>query len=386
MRKFFVIFLTIITVISQCGCDADKPFSEVNDPSASTRDGLVLTEHVQNEYAEQFSIDRYEGGFSMITTMKGKRYFVVPEGKEVPKSPELGGVSVIKQPARNFYIAATSAMDLLVETGALDAVKFSGAKAEDWYVDEARSAMERGEIVYAGKYREPDYELLLSGGCTLSIQSTMIEHSPAVKEKLEELGIPVFIDYASYEPHPLGRSEWIKVYAEMCGKSSEAEEFFAAQSEKLKQLENVQPTGKTAAFFYINTAGLAVTRRSNDYITRMIELAGGSSVFKDETVSGSAMSTVVMELEKFYTTAKDADFIIYNSTIGGEINSVDELITKSPLLADFKAVKENNVWCTRENVYQETTKLGTMIEDFHSVFSGAAAEKPPEFLYKLEGG
>lgn len=386
MRKFFAAFLTIFIVLSQCGCDENKPYSDGNNGSLlNGQSGLILIEHIKNEYAEQFSIDRYDGGYSMITAMKGERFLVVPEGKEVPKSPELDGVSVIRRPAQNFYVAATSAMGLFAETGALDAVKFSGAKAGDWYVEEARSAMERGEIVYAGKYREPDYELLLSGGCTLSIQSTMIEHSPAVKEKLEELGIPVFIDYASYEPHPLGRSEWIKVYAEMCGRSSEAEEFFAAQSEKLKQLENVQPTGKTAAFFYINSAGLAVTRRSNDYITRMIELAGGSSVFKDGTSDpgqNSAMSTVVMELEKFYTTAKDADIIIYNSTIGGEINSVAELISKNPLLADFKAVKENNVWCTRENVYQETTKLGTMIEDFHTVFSGSG--NSPVFLYKLE--
>lgn len=387
MRKFFVLLFTVFVVLLQCGCDENAPFSEVNGVSSLT--GLILAEHVENEYAEQFSIDRYEGGYSMITTMKGKRYLVVPEGKETPNSSELDGVSVIKQPARSFYIAATSAMGLFAEIGALDAVRFSGAKAEDWYIDGAKAAMERGEIVYAGKYREPDYELLLSGGCTLSIQSTMIEHSPVVKEKLEELGIPVFIDYASYEPHPLGRSEWIKVYAEMCGKAVEAKEFFAAQSGKLKQLENVQPTGKTVAFFYINSAGLAVTRKSSDYITKMIELAGGSSVFKDgsEGDQSSAMSTAVMELEKFYTTAKDADFIIYNSTIGGEINSVSELIKKSPLLADFKAVKENNVWCTRENVYQETTKLGTMIEDFHAILSGSAShDNPTTFLYKLEGG
>ena len=120
----------------------------------------------------------------MITTMKGERFLVVPEGENIPETPELDGVSVIKQPAEKFYIAATSAMGLFAEIGALDAVRFSAAKPEDWYVDEAKTAMERGEIIYAGKYREPDYELLLSGGCTLSIQSTMIEHSPSVKEKL----------------------------------------------------------------------------------------------------------------------------------------------------------------------------------------------------------
>lgn len=397
MKRFSLILaaaLALSVTLSGCKDASDDPRTPDSGSSGSSsiqEVGLVLKEHVQNEYAEQFSIDRYEGGYSMITTMKGAKYLVIPEGKDTPSDLDKD-VSVIRQPARNFYIAATSAMGLFADVDALDAVKFSGAKAEDWYVDAAKEAMNAGKIVYAGKYREPDYELLLSGGCTLSIQSTMIEHSPAVKEKLIELGIPVFIDYASYEPHPLGRSEWIKVYAEMCGKADEADRVFSEQSSRLKAVENVESTGKTAAFFYINSAGQAVTRKSGDYITKMIELAGGESVFKDlgnesgDSGSGNAFSTVVMEMEKFYTQAKDADFIIYNSTIGGEISTVDELIAKNSLLADFKAVKNDNVWCTRENVYQETTKLGTMIFDFYSVFSGKADNEPPTFLYKLESG
>lgn len=392
MKKISLILaaaLALSVTLSGCMNAPDSSQSSGVSDSASVQNvGLVLKEHVQNEYAEQFSIDRYEGGYSMITTMKGAKYLVIPEGKDTPADLDKD-VAVIRQPARNFYIAATSAMGLFADVGALDAVKFSGAKAEDWYVEAAKGAMNAGKIVYAGKYREPDYELLLSGGCTLSIQSTMIEHSPVVKEKLIELGIPVFIDYASYEPHPLGRSEWIKVYAEMCGKADEAERVFSEQSSRLKAIEGVEITGKTAAFFYINSAGQAVTRKSGDYITKMMELAGGESVFKDlgnESGSSNAFSTVVMEMEKFYTQAKEADFIIYNSTIGGEISTVDELIAKNSLLADFKAVKNNNVWCTRENVYQETTKLGTMIFDFHSVFSGAADKEPPTFLYKLESG
>ena len=388
-RSLFPALLLMLSMLF-CGCNA---VSEPSDTSSDMRGGLaslVLAEHVRNEYAQQFSIDRYEGGYSLITTtLNGgsSRFLVIPEGADIPKELE-NDISVIQQPARNFYIAATSAMGLFAEIGAMDSVRFSGSKAEEWYIDAAKEAMERGEIIYAGKYRAPDYELLISGGCTLSIQSTMIEHSPAVREKLLSLGIPVFVDYASYEPHPLGRSEWIRVYAEMCGKAEEAERVFSQQSEKLKALEGVESTGKTAAFFYINSAGQAVTRRSGDYITKMMELAGGRSVFDDGTDSdqSSAFSTVVMEMEKFYTAAKDADLIIYNSTIDGELTTIAELLAKNSLLADFKAVKNRNVWCTRENVYQETTKLGTMIFDFYSVFSGTEIENqnPPTFLYKLE--
>ncbi len=379
MRKFAA-FLLLVFLVTICGCSDNFSPSE----NSVSEDGLTLLEHVENEFAQQFSIDRYEGGYSMITTMQNARYLVVPEGCEPPKNLD-DDVVVIQQPAENFYLAATAAMGHFAEIGAGDAIKFSSIKAEDWYVDYAREAMNSGKMIYAGKYREPDYELLLSGGCRLSIQSTMIEHSPEVKEKLVELGIPVFIDYASYEPHPLGRCEWIKVYGEITGKTAEAEKIFSEQSAKLSSIENLEKTGKTVAFFYINTAGQAVVRRSGDYITKMIELAGGEYVFKDLGSGESGLSTIVMEPEKFYAEAKDADVVIYNSTIGGESDSLDAILEKSPLLADFKAVREGNVWCTGENLYQESIQFGTMIADFHAVLSGTADENPPTFLYKPKG-
>ena len=53
-----------------------------------------------------------------------------------------------------------------------------------------------------------------------------------------------------------------------------------------------------------------------------------------------------MQMEEFYAGAKDADYIIYNSTIEGELSSVDDLLAKSPLFEKFKAVQEGHVYCT----------------------------------------
>ena len=117
----------------------------------------------------------------------------------------------------------------------------------------------------------------------------------------------------------------------------------------------------------------------------MIELGGGENVFHD-LGNGSGMSTVTMEMEEFYSKAKDADFIIYNSTIDGELSDVEELVSKNKLLEDFKAVKEDNVWCTKDNLFQETMKLGSVISDFNLIFTGEWTENSPQFLYKLEGG
>lgn len=70
-----------------------------------------------------------------------------------------------------------------------------------------------------------------------------------------------------------------------------------------------------------------------------------------------------------YAKAKDADYIIYNSTIDGELTTMDEFLAKSPLLADFKAVKEGHVWCTGKNLFQETMGLGNMIQDIHRMLT-----------------
>lgn len=383
MKKIRNIFLliTIVLALVFSGCAESVTIPE----NPIEIDGLTFNKREENKYAKQFAIDRYNGGYSVIHTMKGESCLIVPEGAKIPENLD-EGIIVINQPADNIYLTATSAMGLFAELDSGDAVKFSGTKAEDWYIDYAKTAMENGEMLYAGKYREPDYELLLTEKCELSVQSTMLEHSPEVKEKLEELEIPVFVDYSSYESHPLGRSEWIKVYAEMVGKSEIANMLFDEQAAKLENITNSENTEKTAVYFYISSSGQAVTRKSGDYVTKMIELAGGKNVFENLGDSENASSSVTMEMEQFYSVAKNADFIIYNSTIGGEITDIDDLTAKNELLADFKAVQNGNVWCTKENLFQETMKLGTVISDFNSIFSGNTENSPPVFLFRLEGG
>ena len=91
-------------------------------------------------------------------------------------------------------------------------------------------------------------------------------------------------------------------------------------------------------------------------------------------------------MEKFYATAKDADIIIYNNNIGKDVKSLDDLISKNSFIADFKAVKNGDVWCTGQNLFQETMKIGEIISDFHLIFSGEYKDNPPKYLYRLEGG
>ena len=111
-------------------------------------------------------------------------------------------------------------------------------------------------------------------------------------------------------------------------------------------------------------------------------MAGGVYIFDDLEGETSAQSTIKLPLETFYARAKDADVLIYNSTIDGEITSIDELLAKSPLFADFKAVQTGNVWCITKNFYQESLALGDMILDVHAVLNNPDAADL-RFLKKL---
>lgn len=336
------------------------------------------------QFATQFQVDYYSGGYKLISLADGSKFLVVPEGCEVPESAPKDAVPLY-QPIENIYLAATSAMCLFDALNRLDAITLSGSRAESWYIESARKAMEDGKILYAGKYSEPDYEMLLSHSCPLAVESMMIGHASDVKQKLEELGIVVLTDQSSMEEHPLGRTEWMKLYAALLNGEDRAEGLFNEQVAYLNDALQGENPQKTVAFFHISSSGYVVARKSGDYVTKMLELAGGRYVFSDLGDRETKTSTVNIEMEQFFAAAKDADYIIYNSTIGGEIHSMEELLEKSPLLAQFKAVRNGNVWCTQKNMYQETTQLGQMIQSFRKIFSGEAdglTQLP--FLYRLQ--
>ena len=371
MKQLLCLLLCSCLLLSGCGKTAVQE---------GLGNGWEPVSRMELQFAHEFTVDYYEGGYKLIALGDGSRFLTVPEGKDAPRGIAKD-IVVLQQPIDNIYLAATAAMCLFDSLDRLDVIRLSGTEADGWYIENARSAMETGEILYAGKYSEPDYERILSEGCSLAVESTMIGHASEVKEKLEELGVPVLIDQASHETHPLGRSEWIKLYGALLNEEEKAQQMFSQQVAYLEEVVSEENTGKTIAFFHISSSGYVVARKTGDYVSKMIALAGGNYVFENLGDPETATSTVTIEMETFYSEAKDADFIIYNSAITGEITSLEALLKINPLLKDFKAVKNGNVWCTAQNMYQETMQLGQMTREIHQILTGAETEL--EYLYPL---
>ena len=381
MKRKAVLAVMIVLILCMglfAGC-GQKDSAESSGPMEI--EGLTFDHEMEREYADQFHVYYYNDDYQVITVEGGDSYILIPEGGEVPAgTPE--EMVIIEKPVDRIYLAASSAMALFNAMDALDTIVFSGTKADGWYIDAAKEAMDSGKITFAGKYSAPDYEMLLDEGCDLAIESTMITHSPDVKEKIEELGIPVFVDHSSYESHPLGRVEWIRLYGVLTGHEEEADAFFNEQAKVIEEMEGIEDTGKTVAFFFVNSTGQVVVRAGDDYIPHMIDIAGGEYIFPDLINEENEMASMKISMEEFYAGAVDADYLIYNASIESPLTSLDQIYDKSEVFKEFKAVKEGHVYTTDKYLYQATDITGELIRDIHKMLTEDDGEMT--FLTKVE--
>ncbi len=376
-RRLLCAALALCLILALTACGQQRQ----SDGTAPQIGDLTYESTVPLEYADQFAIYKYKGGYSLIDMVNSDRMLVVPEGAAVPDGLD-SDIVVVQQPLSHIYMAATSAMALFESIDAMDAISFVGSK--HWYTEKAADALERGVFAYAGKYNAPDYEMLVGGGCQLAIESTMILHNPEVKEMLIDLGIKTVVERSSYEDHPLGRTEWVKVYGALLGKENEAEAVFRGEVEKIKALESLDPTGKTVAFFYISSGGNAVTYKTEGYVPAMIRIGGGEYVFNDLGLGDdSKLSTININMEQFYNTAKDADVFIYNCSIVNQLYTMEDFLQLNPVLEDCKAVQNGQVWCTTESMFQQTDKMGSIIQEMNAIFTGTAPDEMT-YLFRLK--
>lgn len=404
-------------------------------------DGLRFISSEKNDVAEYFRLSVYEDAsgakYQLLETAGGlHRYLIVPADAQVSdrksdhftaraseansankeKKGDALELTVLQQPLTTTYVAASAVMAPLCDLGAVSQIRFSGLREEGWYVDEARTAMKKGSMLFAGKYSEPDYETLLREGCDLALESTMIYRSPEVIEKLSALGIPVYIDYSSYEPHVLGRLEWIRVYGALFGHEEKAQQWYASERDRIRAIQKDAETssgeasqsGKsteksetktsrnskneassigsssgsagtdttadlrpTVVYFYVNSSGQIQVRQPHDYIPELLELAGARYLAPDmSSLGGSRKSNVTVSLEDFYSSCRDADYLIYSATLDRPLSSIQELLGKNALFADFKAVKEGHVYTTDKDFYQLSDRMADFAEDVRRMLQG----------------
>lgn len=378
----------LLTVFAACSNNDSKPEnndnateqSQQNEQTEENYDGKLVFDHsMELKYAKCFSVDYYKGGYKLIKLVDDSAILVVPEGMSVPADKPENAV-VLQQPVSNILVSSTPVTSLINSIGALDSISLTTYDADSWYIDDVKQAILDGKITYIGDYKAPDYEMITAAGTTFAFFSTMLTDD--VKEQLQNIGVDVILDQSAQEDHPLARVEWAKLYGAIFNKEDNAETVFNTQANYVDELSKLEKTGKTVAMFYITSKGVLYARNADDYMAKMIALAGGDYVLSDVGVGETG--TVKMEMEAFFDKAKDADYIVYIWSMGGKPETLAAFTERAEILCDMKAVKEGNVWCTTPDYFQIQNTIGSMINDIRLMMDADASTDNLTYLFRLK--
>lgn len=387
-RRLFPLVMAILmaaTVFTACSGEEQRP-DEPADPSVvsgentENYDGKLEFDHTMElQYAKCFSVDYYKGGYKWIKTTGGASIFVVPEGMSTPAGLD-ADTCVLQQPIKNVLVASTPVTSLIHAVGALDAISLTTYDADSWYIDDVKNAILDGKITYIGDYKAPDFEMITESGSTFTIYSTMLTED--VEAQLKQLGVYVMLDASADEDHPLARVEWAKLYGAMFNCESKAEEVFNTQANYVSEIAKLENSGKSVAIFYITSKGKLYARNADDYMAKMVDLAGGQYILSDVGIGETG--TINMEIEAFYDKAKDADYIIYIYSLGGKPETLSDFLARADILSEMKAVKNGNVWCTTPDFFQIQDTIGSMINDIHLMFDADGNTDALTYLTRLK--
>ena len=373
---------------AQTGASSGSGNGTESSAAEENYDGkLVLDHSMELKYAKCFSVDYYKGGYKIAKVQNSKdesaknetTILVVPEGMSVPADAPEGAI-VLKQPINKILVSSTPVTSLINAIGKLDAISLTTYDVDSWYIEEVKNALNNGSLKYIGEYKAPDYEKITAEGTTFAFFSTMLTDD--VKEQLKNIGVDIVLDQSALEDHPLARVEWVKLYGALFDCEEKAEEVFHTQDQYVEELSKLEKTGKSVAMFYITSKGVLYARNADDYMAKMIALAGGEYVLSDVGVGETG--TLKMEMEAFYDKAKDADYIVYIWSMGGKPENMTAFLERAAILSDMKAVKEGNVWCTTPDYFQIQNTIGSMINDIRLMMEADENTDELTYLFRLK--
>jgi iron complex transport system substrate-binding protein len=376
IKKSAALLLAVILLMAAASCSgATNTSASVSAPAQSVSavpddkdvDGKLILDHEdQLEYATEFKMTHYKGGYIKFTVSSAsdKEFLIVPKGKSVPAGLD-SKVVVLQQPLARMCINSTGLVSLVDAIGGLDRVTAVGYDVGSWYLDNVIASMKAGKIKYSGKYSAPDFEMLTKEGIQLEIDTTMLDGYPDVMAKYDELKIPYFRETSSREGNPMGRVEWVKLFGALAGLEDEANAYFNKEAAKVNAVTSSEKTNKTVAMFYMSTGSDKVyARNGGDYMAAMIKMAGGSYIMSD--VNPDKTSTTATTFEDVYSRCAKADYLFYVN-FALKFDSVAEMVKYNPLFADFKAVKEGRVYVTSPDFTQSTAEIADIIADMNTI-------------------
>lgn len=381
MKRFLTVVLVLLMILSITACGKKKEVvesktevntklekEEVVESKSESEDSKKLVEvgEVKLDYAEGFSIKKFEKGYRLITDADGKKTLLIPEGSDLPElNEEQKKYNIIKMPIKSFGIYSTIDSGYFNALEAIDLIKTVAHDKKVWQVDYIKKQMDSGEINFIGKTSALDFEKIQEINSDLNILSISLKKK--VFPKFDELEIP-YISFASYrERDPRGKLEWIKLVGTLLNKEDKAIKAFDNQIEKIEKLKSDNQDNKPKVTMGYFSASKKIFRvnLNNGYKGKMMDLAGGT--FLPEGQAEASKNSMDTTDEEFLKIMEEADFYIYDIVSGHSIKNLEDMVQAFPSLVDTNVYKNKNIWAVTRSFWQKTENIGDMISELKEI-------------------
>ncbi len=285
-----MLFLNILLIgffITGCGNQGprDAVSSQVSGTSVLPTT-LKTSDHPT--YAEKFTVEKINR-YNLITVHApwqnapdhSFRYMAGPDPQGVPDS--LSHHTFIRTPVDRAVIMSTTYIAFLDTLGVLQSVKGVSGGSNIFH-PLLRQRFASGDVREVGYDNSMNYEVLVDLQPDVifmfGVQSGIVQ----TIKKLEETGINVVICADYLEPHPLGRSEWLKFFAAFYEKEAMADTIFTGIAKKYNTIaesasENNPPPSVLLGLPWKDAWYVAGGR---SFAAQLIKDAGGYYIFEDE--------------------------------------------------------------------------------------------------------
>ena len=335
----------------------------------------VAHTHIENLYADGFRFVPLENGMLLeLMDLAGDTNKVIQrfyKGEGTSDLPQ--GTFVIQQSGMRLATLSTTQIAMIQSIDGLDHLKGT-AYANYVRNEEVKNLIHSGAIRDLSGDQDIDFEAILE----LSPDAFLVyPYGQEDYTRYERADIPCVRISEYLEPHPLGRAEWVKVIGFLISKEEKANEVFdtiSTEYEAIRKtaLHKADSKGAPEVFTGSHSGGMWYAASGNSFISRFIQDAGGTYVFKGYQQKENIEMQFEELFEKVYDTAYWGKVVFEEGELTLEkIREGDERLTA------LKAFTEHQIfYCNAA----ETDYFGAAVMEPHKILADLVAILHPDLL------
>lgn len=313
---------------TRAGCITDF------DPAADYfPDKSTLTE------ATNFAIS-YHGSYQILTVKqphhggKPMSWVLVRCGAPAPElTGELAHAQRITVPVHSLYSSSTTHLAMIRELGQAGVV--TGVASPAAVADpQIRARIDAGEIVGYAPGGQINVERVIGAAPDVLVTEGIDDPD---YPKLREAGTPVLADAEWLESTPLGRAEWIKVFAALTGTERQAAQAYQTMRDRYRalaaQAAAARPVEVLVGTMYSGTWSMPT---GDSYSGRLIADAGGTYPWLSETGAENRH----LNFESVYARAGSAPIWL----VTDDWQTLGAAVARDSRYGELTALRTGHVW------------------------------------------